>query len=387
METILKYIKVAHLLCKERLFGLNGKELQLLEDWRRQSERHEKSYQLFQHLDPEVLAHRYERIDADRQWGEFRSRLAGRRFRVWKAVAGIAAVVCLLLGGSYLFYWNQESVSSPEVADSPMGGIRLVLSSGKTLNLSDRKHLDIRQIEGNAVLHDNQLEYRMDTLTTTEPEYNTLIVPKGAFYHLILADGTKVWLNSDSRIEYPIVFAENRREVTLQGEAFFEVEKDSDKPFMVKTENFNVKVLGTSFNINTYGDDGKVYTALQQGVVEVEAGPENALILAPGQVAELDIRQPGMRMKLSRMSLNQQIAWKEGFFCFRSTPLSDMLKQIERYYDVCFVDAAKVGEEVYTGDISRNVSLEELLDAIRLQTTNIDFRMVDKVVYIIEKRD
>lgn len=387
METILKHIKIARLLCKRRLIGLDKEEEEMLDSWRREDLRNEKEYSLYQHVDTDNLASRYERIDTDKQWSDFRRRVAGKKRRIWLRVGGVAAGLCLIIGISYLLYTHSETPYPPQSQEAVSQNIRLILSSGKTLDLSDRKHLDIRQIEGNAVLHDNKLEYRTDTALLQTVESNTLIIPKGAFYHLILADGTKVWLNSDTRIVYPVAFPGEKREVTLAGEAFFEVTKDPQKPFIVKTDNLNVKVLGTSFNINTYSDDGKVYAALQQGVVEVNAGRENTLLLAPGQVAELDIRQPGAVVKLSDVSLTQQIAWKEGLFCFRSTPLPEILRQIERYYDVSFVDQAKASDEVYSGDISRNVSLEEILQAISAQTTNIEFKSVDKVVYIMKKRD
>lgn len=387
METILRHIKIARLLCKRRLIGLEEEEEVLLDCWRREHTQNDKDYSLYQHIDIDKLASRYERIDTDKQWSDFRHKVAGKKRRMWLRVGGVAAGLCLVIGISYLLYPDTATSYPTQSQESVSQNIRLILSSGKTLDLSNRKHLDIRQIEGNAVLHHNQLEYRADSAQPQTVESNTLIIPKGAFYHLILADGTKVWLNSDTRIVYPVAFQGEKREVTLVGEAFFEVAKDPQKPFIVKTDHLNVKVLGTSFNINTYADDGKVYAALQQGLVEVNAGRENALLLAPGQVAELDVRQPGLIVKLSDVSLTQQIAWKEGLFCFRSTPLPEILRQIERYYDVSFVDQAKVGDEVYSGDISRNVSLEEILQAISAQTTNIEFKSVDKVVYIMKKRD
>ena len=160
-----------------------------------------------------------------------------------------------------------------------------------------------------------------------------------------------------------------------EGEAYFEVTKNSGQPFIVQTENFNVKVLGTSFCINTFGDNGKVYTALESGVVEMDCGRENTLILAPGQVAELDVRRPGACVRMSEVSVEQLVAWKKGLFCFRQTSLPD------------FLNLEDAEGEAYTGDISRNVSLEVLLGAISAQTTDIQFKIVNRTVYITKKRD
>ena len=155
----------------------------------------------------------------------------------------------------------------------------------------------------------------------------------------------------------------------------------------MEIKNFNVKVLGTSFCINTFGDNGKVYTALESGVVEMDCGRENTLILAPGQVAELDVRRPGACVRMSEVSVEQLVAWKKGLFCFRQTSLPDILKQVARYYDVHFMNLEDAEGEAYTGDISRNVSLEVLLGAISAQTTDIQFKIVNRTVYITKKRD
>lgn len=386
METIQKYIELARLICKRRLLGLNRRETEKLEAWQKENPRYKSEFRNLQNIGLQGLSGRYEKIDTDRQWRKFQKRTVHRTY-VWLRAGVVAAGICLLLGTAGLFYRQSCFLSQPEIAETVPEGIRLVLSSGKTLDLSDRKNIDVRQIEGNVILHNGQLEYHCDSVERNSGETNTLIIPKGAFYHLVFSDGTKVWLNSDSKITYPLAFSGDIREVVLSGEAYFEVAKNPRQPFIVQTENFNVKVLGTSFCINTFGDDGKVYTALEEGVVEMSSDRENTLMLAPGQVAELDIQHPGASVRMSDVSLEQLIAWKKGLFCFRHTSLPDILKQVARYYDVHFVNLGDVQEEAYTGDISRNVSLEVLLGAISAQTADIQFKIVDRTVYIIKKRD
>ena len=119
----------------------------------------------------------------------------------------------------------------------------------------------------------------------------------------------------------------------------------------------------------------------------MDCGRENTLILAPGQVAELDVRRPGACVRMSEVSVEQLVAWKKGLFCFRQTSLPDILKQVARYYDVHFMNLEDAEGEAYTGDISRNVSLEVLLGAISAQTTDIQFKIVNRTVYITKKRD
>ena len=386
METIQKYIELARLICKRRLWGLNGREAEQLEAWLKENPRDKSAFKNLQHIDPEGLADRYEKIDIDRQWKNFQKRTAWRTY-IWWRVGVVAAGICLLLGTGWLFYRQARLFPQPEIAATVPEAVRLVRSSGRILDLSDCENVDVREIEGKVILHNGQLEYCSDSVKRNSEETNTLIIPKGAFYHLIFSDGTKVWLNSDSKITYPLVFSGNARKVILTGEAYFEVTKNSGQPFIVQTENFNVKVLGTSFCINTFGDNGKVYTALESGVVEMDCGRENTLILAPGQVAELDVRRPGACVRMSEVSVEQLVAWKKGLFCFRQTSLPDILKQVARYYDVHFMNLEDAEGEAYTGDISRNVSLEVLLGAISAQTTDIQFKIVNRTVYITKKRD
>lgn len=386
METIQKYIRVAHLICKRRLLGLNQREEEALKGWLKESPHHNSDFENLQYIDLERLSGRYRKIDTERQWKNFQKRVVRPTYR-WLRVGGVAAGICLVAGMSWWLYWHSRPALQPEIVVAVPEGIRLVLSTGKTLNLSDCKKVDVGQIEGNVILHSDQLEYQNDSVQHDSGGTNTLIIPKGAFYHLVFSDGTKVWLNSDSKITYPLAFSGDIRKVVLSGEAYFQVTKNPHRPFIVQTDNFNVKVLGTSFCINTFGDNGKVYTGLEEGVVEMGCDRENTLILAPGQVAELDIQHPGALIGLSDMSVGQLMAWKEGLFSFRHTSLSDILKQVERYYDVHFVNLTATDGEAYTGDISRNVSLEALLEAISAQTTDIHFKIVDRTVYIVKKRD
>lgn len=388
METIQEYIRIAHLLAKKLLWSLNENEEQQLEMWCA-DDRREKICESILSLGFARLLGRYQKIDSNREWEKFQQRLDKRKFRMWKRLLGVAAGICLVVGVSFLLLRQMGNRQQIEIGTDDSFGIQLITSNGKRLNLSDRRSFDLRQVEGNVVLHSGSLEYRGDSVADKEEiGMNTLIVPKGTFYHLILSEGTKVWLNSDSRITYPISFSGDNREVELEGEAFFDVAEDMERPFRVKTKALQVQVLGTGFNVNAYGDDGREFVALERGKVKVsDAAGKDVLVLNPGEVAESVEKQGNVRVQLSKVTLQEQIAWKDGMFCFRRMPLPEILKQIARYYNVRFVGSEGMGRDVYSGDVSRNVTLEELLEAVGAQTDGIRFEVVGKVVYVIKERD
>ena len=158
METIQKYIELARLICKRRLWGLNGREAEQLEAWLKENPRDKSAFKNLQHIDPEGLADRYEKIDIDRQWKNFQKRTAWRTY-IWWRVGVVAAGICLLLGTGWLFYRQARLFPQPEIAATVPEAVRLVLSSGRILDLSDCENVDVREIEGKVILHNGQLEY------------------------------------------------------------------------------------------------------------------------------------------------------------------------------------------------------------------------------------
>ena len=333
METIQKYIELARLICKRRLWGLNGREAEQLEAWLKENPRDKSAFKNLQHIDPEGLADRYEKIDIDRQWKNFQKRTAWRTY-IWWRVGVVAAGICLLLGTGWLFYRQARLFPQPEIAATVPEAVRLVLSSGRILDLSDCENVDVREIEGKVILHNGQLEYCSDSVKRNSEETNTLIIPKGAFYHLIFSDGTKVWLNSDSKITYPLVFSGNARKVILTGEAYFEVTKNSGQPFIVQTENFNVKVLGTKFNFRNYDEDEEVTVNLLEGKVQLENYVKKMGInyLSPSEKVTLN-KLTG-EMIISRAEVKNAKEWTNGGLFFDEMPLSDIVKELNRSYNV-----------------------------------------------------
>lgn len=386
MEDIKQYMNIARLICKKRLFKLNESEARLLDDWRQDSEVKGRVFRNLQEISTDDLERRYERADVDERWEYFKKKRSGRQKRIMWSV-GAAASVCLLMT-AVLGYWVQRPGEREVLAvetEQP-NSVRLVLSTGETMNVSAEPEKVMALNEGTKLYVEGHLKYVHDSVPVKELQYNELIVPRGTFFHLVLSDGTKVWLNADSRIKYPVAFGEDKRQVELQGEGYFEVAKEEGRPFIVSTDRMDVRVLGTTFDVNTYEDQGKVFVVLKEGLVEVLAEGNESRIITPGQMASLNVFDLGAGIQVEKCDVEAYTAWKQGSYSFRNMPLTEMLKQVSRYYDVTIVYEDGFEEEYYTGDISRDISLESLLSVIE-NSTSVSFKLERKTVYIQKKRD
>ena len=387
MKEIIQYLFIAKLICKERIAGLDDSEKRQLDSWRSESKEKEHVFLNLQRISTEELEKRYDGVDVDLKWKSFKKRQQQRKRNIRVGVA-VAASVCLLIT-SVLWLWlgtlGEERVVLAE--QGQQNNVCLVLSTGEVVDISNVGQDEVKLDKGTKLYEGNRLEYvQPDSLHKKELEFNQLIIPKGTFYHLVLSDGTKVWLNADSKIKYPVSFGQDKREVSLRGEGYFEVAKDSSRPFIVSTEKMDVKVLGTTFDVNTYEDEGKSFVVLVEGLVEVSAGKGESRIITPGHMAEVNMYDTQAKIQISKCDAEHYIAWKNGNFSFRNASLTEILKRVSRYYDVTVIREQVFEEEYYTGDVSSDVSLESLLAVIE-SSTSVSFKVERKIVYVQKKRD
>lgn len=188
---------------------------------------------------------------------------------------------------------------------------------------------------------------------------HSLTTPRARQQQLVLPDGTHIWLNAESSIRFPAAFTGKTREVEITGEAYFEVAKDAGKPFIVHAQKTSVEVLGTHFNVMAYHNEPAIQTTLLEGAVKVNAGQQH-LLLKPGQQG---ITNAAGEMKLIKdADTDMAVAWKNGEQVFRNTPLTAILRQVERWYDVDVVYTDKLPEDItFSGEVPRGVTLGELL--------------------------
>ena len=309
-------------------------------------------------------------------------------FRYWWKYA---ALFILPLGVA-LVLWQGMKNESVEVhrqfsAVSRPGGERAILKlyDGKTIMLDSTMKSSLIAHEANVRIEmdsNHLLRYSSyDSIGITDANKNNeLIIPKGGEYQVVLADGTKVWLNSASRLIYPQSFMGKERRVVLSGEAFFDVAHDAERPFIVETSRMNVKVLGTRFNVNDYDDNEEVSTTLVNGSVEIFSGGQQAFRLVPGEQAygkenELEKREVNVRLYTS---------WIDGKFLFNNTELEEIAKQISRWYDVeIFFSSENVKKVRFTGAIVKFKPLDDLVRMIE-STSQVRFSVKGKTIVISE---
>jgi hypothetical protein len=305
----------------------------------------------------------------------------------WRRL-GFAASLLFLVGFGAYMYSNQKKqvvtkkiIAKTNLKNDALPGSNkavLTLASGKSITLDSAQNGLLAQ-QGTTRINktrNGQLVYEAGT-NAEAPVINTISTPRGGQYQLVLPDGSKVCLNSASSLSFPTRFTGKTREVTITGEAYFEVTKNAQMPFRVKSDNTTVEVLGTHFNIMAYNDEAEMKTTLLEGSVKISNGTASG-ILKPGQQAVLN--KAGRLKVLSDVDVDDEIAWKDGIFQFRDAGIDAIMRQAARWYDVEVTYEGKIPQREFTGRISRNVKASELMNM--LGYAGVKFNIEDKRITI-----
>lgn len=321
----------------------------------------------------------YNRLNSDIEgsWKKWQA-TRNRHTRIIRyRVIGIAATIALLLAiGSYWFYPENTSPIPVHTAQIQAGSFRATLYTGdnKVIEIKENMQAVLTQDSSVVVAH-NELKHSAVTGAST---INTLVVPKGGEFSLVLADGTKIWLNADSRLKYPTSFSGDKREVELEGEAYFEVQHDDQTPFFVKTSQSTIRVYGTTFNVKAYPDDSFQKTTLESGSIGLFVD-DKEYRLTPNEQAILN---PSKDVKILKVDARQQSVWRHGRFLFANERLEDIMAQLGRWYDVnIFFVGTRARELHFSGEIDRYEKIDKVLRMIEL-TTNISFSINGKTITI-----
>ena len=315
-----------------------------------------------------------------------------RRRRLPVLLGRVAAVLLpLLLGGTAIYVmYSKNNASLKNVIslhDVEPGTLEAVLvTSDGTLRELQTAGNHINEKDGSKIMVDSaRLNYQDNRPESVrELIYNKLLVGRGHEYMLILNDGTRVWMNSKSELSYPVAFGENVRRVRLSGEAYFEVTKDSVRPFIVEVDRgFEVKVLGTHFNIKAYDTDDSYETTLVEGKVQVSQGHKTKITLEPSE--QMVIGKDG-RHEVRVVNTSYYTAWHEGWFYFNDESLEQVLTMIGRWYDVDFVFVKENLKEItVTGKLKRFENLSVILKMLE-RTTGTELMLKNRIVKVDKKK-
>lgn len=331
-----------------------------------------------------------------RAWSAMKPLLPIRR-PLWKPVAAAAAVLILVLAGLYGYYYsNSESEKQTAAAD---GGATPIVPGGReaVLTLSDGSKISLDDVgEGNLAVQGNanvvklengQITYRENGQSAAGGQ-NVLQTPRGGQYTVTLSDGTKVWLNAESSITYPTAFTGKERRVSITGEVYFEVAHRSNQPFYVVSEHQELKVLGTHFNVEAYGDDSETRTTLLEGSVRITpagsgssgAAAPHGTTLKPKQQAVI---APGSKtVGVSAVNPDDVVAWKNGLFVFNNESMESVMRKIARWYDVQVVyEDSQPKEELFGGSVSRFDDVTTVLRMLE-KTGDVRFQVKGRTIFI-----
>ena len=310
-------------------------------------------------------------------------RLVKKR-KLWPRIAAAASIVIVLSFGGYFLLQKTQINHIAQTATIKPGTNEayLTLGNGERISLTNMANGVVARQSGIAVqkTSNGMLVYtRIQKQNSNSDEliYNTVETPRGGQYQVVLPDGTEVWLNAASSLKYPASFASQKyRKVELKGEAYFQVSKDKDHPFVVKTNAQEVLVLGTHFNINAYQDENGTTTTLLEGKVKVW-NDKGSKILKPGECA---LEEKGL-FKVDQADIDGTMAWKNGYLSFNNEDLQGVMRKISRWYDVDVEYRGKPVKEGFNGTMSKYKSIDQLLKMLE-STGSVHFKIEGRRIIV-----
>lgn len=298
-----------------------------------------------------------------------------------------AAAVLLLIGTGAWYFTHRPQPAIPQISktnpspdvDPGREGAILTLADGSKLTIDSFSNGLVTTQNGvKVMLHNGQLSYAGNN-TNKDIVYNVMSTPTGRSFQLKLPDGTGVWLNARSSIRYPTVFSSKERRVEITGEAYFEIAPDAASPFYVNINNkATLQVLGTHFNVNAYENEKTMNTTLLEGAVRIQRNNGDAVQLKPGQQAQLSDKIKVVPVE----DADQVMAWKNGLFNFEGAHLDQVMRQLERWYDIQVVYEKSIPDIQFFGEISRNLKLSEVIDALKMSDVHFRIEKDRKLIVI-----
>lgn len=307
--------------------------------------------------------------DAEASWQEIETRLNEPRptykLRV-RYIVSLVASIALLLSFGFYFWMNTEKDSSLSLAllentPSPLSGDEILLIESKEkMQLKDESAIQYDENGKSDVGKNLVKKETAETISEKEEEINQILVPKGRKASITFSDGTKMYVNAGTRVFYPAIFQKDKREIVVEGEVYLEVKKDPSRPFIVKTNGFDVKVLGTQFNVCAYKEEASASVVLVEGRVEVAAGKKDKSVLSPNQMIQIDAK--GTEIK--EVDVFGYICWKDNMMLLNDRKVGEILNRLSRYYGRTILYTEEIGNIPISGKLDLRENMEEVIQII-----------------------
>lgn len=329
-------------------------------------------------------------FDKDKAYEDFCKKAKKDNFRRYSIklyrYTAVAAILVFAVITYFIFTENKtENYNTISNVAVPNKNVILKLADGEELNL-DLSKSNLQEKDGTKMLVDSgQISYTKKEIESKELLLNEIKVPRGGEYFLRMADGTEVWINSESAIKFPVNFIGNKREVKVEGEVFFKVAKDKNKPFVVKTSMGKISVLGTQFNIRDYKDENKLVATLVEGSIKYTDKRKNvkAKIIEPEH--QIIATEASEGIVYAKVDVMEYVGWKDGLYVFKDKSLEEIMTTLERWYNV---NVFYINDDLktirFSGDLKRFTSINALLGLME-KSGDVKFKIKKNTITVMDK--
>lgn len=340
-------------------------------------EEFEKAISIFEKL--RINEHDF--TDTDLLYQKIQLSISNHRKKKYRIVnyLSVAAVALLLIVGTFLI--NKESMPTTATNEQIIGETHpsedvLLLVGGDVITLNQNS--EVEQVDGQMTYTDSTDTKKI--IKTDDVQMNKLIVPNGKRSSLILADGSKVWINSGTELEFPSKFNNDTRDIYVNGEIYIDVHQSTKQPFIVHTAKFDVEVFGTSFNVSAYDDDDETSVVLVEGSVKLNS-QGNSVKMRPNEMARF---RAGSFSK-QEIDVSLYTSWIKGVFIFDGTPIAEVLKKVGRYYNISFSEIQSIPDNKITGKLYLSENIDDVLSSISILTSS-EYKREDNIIKLINNK-
>ncbi|HAH73137.1 FecR family protein [Butyricimonas virosa] len=380
--------EIARIIQKSLKGKLSESEERQLSGWRKVSDENERAFQRMISEDFYTIGmEKLEMYDSRVAYGRFLQKKyqQRRKRRFLINMARVAAVALPFVIALVLYVGlnrEEEQMVRPSLASNILPGTSkavLTLANGQMIPLGKEATDSTIITDGTQISASGSGVTYASGVESESVVYNKLEIPRGGEFCLTLSDGTRVWLNSETSIQYPVAFGAKERRVFVQGEAYFEVAKDANKPFTVQFMSSSVTVLGTSFNIRAYPEEKRSQTTLAEGSVRIYS-PGSSMLLKPGEQAEVSALSG--EMVKQEVEVKNFTSWKDGRFVFEQQPLEDIMRTLERWYDIRVIFKDEGAKRIsLSGNMKRYGDFSQVMKMLQM-TGDVRFELHGNDVYI-----